>query len=149
MRYLSLVVLIWIAWSNLIAQAPVATPALYTQKTLSEMRSLQQAALKSGYAYNEVGYLANNVGPRLTGSAQAQRAVEYVAAEMRKLGLDVRLQKCMVPHWVRGEEHGELVEWDGMAPGTIQKVVLTALGGSVATPAQGITADVVLVNNFE
>jgi hypothetical protein len=68
---------------------------------------------------------------------------------MRKLGLSVRLQKVMVPHWVRGEEHGEIVEFPGMAPGTTQKIVLTALGMSVATPPNGVTADVVVVHSFE
>ncbi len=132
-------------------QAPAAkpTPELYSTATISEMRQLQKAATASDYAYRQVGYLSNNIGPRLSGSAQAERAVEYVADEMRALGLDVRLQKCMVPHWVRGEEHGELIEFPGMAPGTTQKVVLTALGGSIATPADGLTADIVVVNNFE
>lgn len=130
-------------------QTPAPTPLLYSDKTIAEMKRLQQAAVASDYAYREVGYLANNIGPRLSGSAQAQRAVEYVAGEMRKLGLEVRLQPCMVPHWVRGAEHAELIEWDGMAPGTTQKVVLTALGGSVATPESGLTAEVVVVNNFE
>jgi Zn-dependent M28 family amino/carboxypeptidase len=55
----------------------------------------------------------------------------------------------MVPHWVRGEEKAELVEWPGMAPATTQKIVLAALGGSIATPADGLTADVVVVNSFE
>src|SRR5205814_1675929 len=68
--------------------------------------------------------------------------------EMRKLGLDVRLQKVMVPHWVRGEEHAELIDWPGMAPGTTQKVVLCALGASIATTPEGITSDIVVVNNF-
>jgi Zn-dependent M28 family amino/carboxypeptidase len=55
----------------------------------------------------------------------------------------------MVPHWVRGVEKGEIVEFPGMAAGTTQKIVLTALGGSVATPEQGITADVIVVNSFD
>src|ERR1700739_426272 len=88
-------------------------------------------------------------GPSTAGSAQANHAAQYVAAELRKLGLDVKLEKVVVPHWVRGEETGALVEFPGMAPGTTQKVVLTALGGSVATPAQGITAEVVIVSNFD
>ena len=133
-----------------VAQSPsqTPTPEFYSAATLDEMTRLQQAAVASDYAYRQVGYLANNIGPRLSGSAQAQRAVEYVADEMRKLGLDVRLEKVMVPHWVRGEEHGELIEFNGMAAGTTQKVVLCALGGSIATPPEGITAEIVVVNNF-
>ncbi|MER3495936.1 MAG: peptidase M28 family protein, partial [Armatimonadota bacterium] len=85
----------------------------------------------------------NNIGPRLSGSPQAQQAVEYIAAEMRRLGLDVKLEKVMVPHWVRGVETAELIEFKGQAPGTKQKVVVTALGGSIATPPEGITAEVI------
>jgi hypothetical protein len=130
--------------------APVAaaTPELYSAQTLRDLKTIQQAVLGSDYAYRQVAYLSNNIGPRLSGSAQAAQAVKYVAAELKKLGLDVRLGKVMVPHWVRGEERGELVEFPGMAPGTNQKIVLTALGGSVATPAGGITAEIVVVNSF-
>ena len=125
------------------------TEDLYSSQTLKEMKLLQQAALSSDYAYKQVAYLCNNIGPRLTGSPQAERAVEYVADEMKKLGLEVRLQKLTVPHWVRGEEKGELVQFPGMAQGTKQKIVLTALGGSIATPSEGLTAEIIVVNNFD
>ncbi len=121
---------------------------LYSPQLLSEMKRIQQAALESDYAYKQTAYLSNNIGPRLSGSPQAQRAVEYVADELRRLGLEVKLEKLMVPHWVRGLETGELVEFPGQAPRTTQKIVLTALGGSVATPAEGLTAEVVVVNDF-
>jgi hypothetical protein len=55
----------------------------------------------------------------------------------------------MVPHWVRGAETAALVEYPGMVPGSTQKIVLTALGGSSPTPADGLTADVVTVNTFD
>ncbi|MGQ0543166.1 MAG: M28 family peptidase, partial [Blastocatellia bacterium] len=105
--------------------------------------------LESDYAYKQTAYLTNNIGPRLSGSAQAERAVQYVADEMRKLGLEVRLQKLSVPHWVRGVETGELIEFPGMAAGTTQKIVLTALGSSVATPETGMVGEIVVVNNFD
>src|SRR5688500_3138474 len=72
---------------------PTPTPPLYSAKTLSELKQLQQAALKSDYAYRQTAYLSNNIGPRLTGSAQAQKSVEYVAAEMKALGLEVRWER--------------------------------------------------------
>jgi Zn-dependent M28 family amino/carboxypeptidase len=129
---------------------PPATPPLqYSPQLVSEIKRIQQAAFESDYAYRQVAHLANNIGPRLSGSAQAQAAVEYVAAELRKLGLEVQLEKVMVPHWVRGEETGALTEYPSMAPNTTQKIVLTALGGSVATPKDGVTAEVLVVNNFE
>lgn len=122
---------------------------LYSSQLLAELKQLQQAALASEYAYKQVAHLSNNIGPRLSGSPQAEHAVKYVADELRQLGLDVRLEKVMVPHWVRGIETGELVQFTGQAPNTTQKIVLTALGGSVATRPEGITADVVVVENFD
>ncbi|HEY0408492.1 MAG TPA: hypothetical protein VGC89_22345, partial [Pyrinomonadaceae bacterium] len=130
-------------------QGPQETPNPYSPQLLSELKQLQEAALKSDYAYRQVAYLSNNIGPRLSGSAQAEQAVQYVAGEMRRLGLEVHLEKLMVPHWTRGLETAELVEFHGQAPETTQKIVLTALGGSVATPSQGLTAEVVVVNNFD
>ncbi|HUR97702.1 MAG TPA: M28 family peptidase [Pyrinomonadaceae bacterium] len=128
---------------------PTPTPQLYSAKTLDDMRGLQQAALASDYAYRQTGYLANNIGPRLSGSPQAERAVQYVAEELRKLGLDVRLQQVSVPHWVRGQERAEIIEFPGMAAGTTQKIVVAALGGSIATPADGMTGEIVVVNSFD
>jgi hypothetical protein len=128
---------------------PSATPTVFSTQTLNDLKRLQQAALNSDYAYREVAHLSNNIGPRLTGSAQAAKAVEYVASELKAIGCDVQLEKVMVPHWVRGEETAALVQFPGMADGTTQKILLCALGGSVATPSEGITAEVVAVKNFE
>jgi hypothetical protein len=112
------------------------------------MEKIRDAALASDYAYRQLGHLANNIGPRLSGSPQADAAVQYVADEFRKLGADVKIEKVMVPHWVRGEERAELIEYPGQVPKTSQKVVLTALGGSVATPNDGITAEVITVRDI-
>src|SRR4051794_25203181 len=75
---------------------PTPTPPLYSPQTISELKQLQQAALKSDYAYQQVAHLSNNIGARLSGSAQAQKAVDYVAAELKTLGLEVQLEKVMV-----------------------------------------------------
>jgi len=132
-----------------LSSPPQSLPIQYSPPLVSEIKKIQQAALESDYAYRQVAHLANNIGPRLSGSTQAQAAVEYVAAELRKLGLEVKLEKVMVPHWVRGEETAALTEYPSMAPNTTQKIVLTALGGSVATANDGLTAEVVVVNNFD
>ena len=121
----------------------------WSDEQLRTMEQLRDAAMKSDYAYDELEHLTDNIGPRLSGSPQAQKAVEWVAAEMRKLGAEVTLEKAPVPHWVRGVETGELTKWPDQATGTTQKIVLTALGGSVATPAQGITADVIVADNWK
>jgi hypothetical protein len=129
--------------------SPSATPIVFSAQTLADLKRLQQASLTSDYAYKQVAYLSNNIGPRLSGSAQAAKAVEYVAAQLKALGCEVQLEKVMVPHWVRGEETAALVQWPGMAGNTTQKIVLCALGPSVATPPEGITAEVIAVKNFD
>src|SRR3982751_1868150 len=53
------------------------TPATFSAQTLAELARLQRAALDSDYAYRQVAYLTNNIGPRLSGPVQAARAVEY------------------------------------------------------------------------
>ena len=120
----------------------------WTPKQIEAMDRIRDTALADGFALTELRHLSNNIGPRLSGSAQAGQAVKYVAAEMRALGASVTLERTMVDHWVRGVETGALVDWVGMTPNTIQNIVLTALGGSVATSAAGITAQIVVVPDF-
>ena len=129
--------------------SPSATPTIFSPQTLAELKRLQQAALSSDYAYRQVAHLANNIGPRLSGSAQAAKAVEYVANELKAIGCEVQLEKVMAPHWVRGEETAALVQFPGQAENTTQKIVLCALGASVATPPNGIEAEVIAVRNFD
>jgi len=121
----------------------------WTPEQLAVMERLRDAAMKDPYALNELRHLTDNIGPRISGSPQAAQAVNYVAAEMRALGAEVTLEKAKVPHWVRGAETAEVVAWPGQMQGTTQKVVLTALGGSVATPDEGLTAEVVVVENWK
>lgn len=128
---------------------PSTTPITFSSQTLTELKRIRDAALSSDYAYRQVAHLSNNIGPRLSGSAQAAKAVEYVASELKALGCDVQLEKVIAPHWVRGEETGALVQFSGQPPGTTQKIVLCALGPSVATPPDGIEPEVVAVRNFD
>jgi carboxypeptidase Q len=116
---------------------------------LQQLSAIKAAALSDNYAYAELAHLTENIGPRQTGSPQATAAARYVADELRKLGLEVKLEPVTVARWVRGVETAALIEYPGMVPDTTQKIVLTALGGSSATPADGITAEVVTVNTFE
>src|SRR5881275_1109983 len=129
--------------------SPSSTPAVFSAPTLAELKRLQQAALTSDYAYRQVAHLSNNIGPRLTGSAQAGKAVEYVASELKTIGCEVQLERVMVPHWVRGEETAALVQFPGQAANTKQKIVLCALGDSVPTAADGIEAEAIVVKNFD
>ncbi len=139
------------AWSQArqaTRQAAPAAPPL-PKELVDQLQTVRDAALASDYAWNQLAHLTENIGPRPAGSPQAQAASEYVAAEMRKLGLDVHLEEAYVSHWIRGEEKAELVEFPGQAPRTTQRIVLATLSGSSATPAEGITADVVVAHSFD
>jgi len=124
-------------------------PISYPTQLMTELKQIQQEALRSDYAYRQLVHLTSKIGPRLSGSVQAQQAVDYVAGELRRLGLDVRLEKLLVPHWVRGEETAELVKFPAQMSGVTQRIVLTTLGGSIATPPNGLTAEVVIVHSFD
>lgn len=109
---------------------------------------IRDAALNTDWAYQQLGELADGIGPRLSGSPQAEAAVAQVAAALSAAGLKVSLQPVKVPHWVRGEERGELTAYTGQPAGLTQTIHLTALGGSAATPARGLTAPVLVVHSF-
>ena len=113
------------------------------------LAKVRDTALQSDYAYQRLEDLTDLVGPRLSGSPGAAAAVTQVADALRQLGAKVTLQPVKVPHWVRGEETASLVDYGGRPSGVTQKVVLTALGGSGATPAAGLTAQVIVVRSFD
>ena len=102
-----------------------------------------QRELASTRAYDTLETLADDIGPRLSGSSGAAAAVKWTTAQFRAWGIPVTNETVMVPHWVRGEEHATLPSHRN------QTIVLTALGGSVATPAQGITADIIEVGTYD
>src|SRR5262249_50698694 len=105
---------------------------------------LIEAALADTTAYRRLEYLTDKIGNRPSGSQALERAIDWALATMRADGLSqVRGEPVMVPHWVRGAESAELV-----APRRLTLHVL-GLGGSVATPAKGITAPVLVVESFD
>ena len=94
-------------------------------------------------AYSWLDYLSNQIGGRLSGSLEAERAVEWGKVELEKLNFDkVWLQPVMVPRWVRGPKEFALIETE---PGITFNVPIAALGGSVATPSVGLKAEVIEV----
>ncbi|HKO44232.1 MAG TPA: M28 family metallopeptidase [Pyrinomonadaceae bacterium] len=102
------------------------------------------AALTSDKAYERLAYLTDQIGHRLSGSKSLERAIAWALAEMKRDGLDnVRGEKVMVPHWVRGDESLE------MTSPLRQKLTVLGLGNSIGTPGNGITADAVVVRNFD
>jgi carboxypeptidase Q len=109
---------------------------------------IRDAAMSSDWAWSELAHLTDEIGPRLSGSAQLAVAVTRVADAMRSLGARVSLQPAKVPHWVRGDAQALLVEYPGRPAGITQHLALTALGGSSATPEKGLTAPVLVVHDM-
>jgi carboxypeptidase Q len=110
------------------------------------IRKIYDEELVNGQCYQNLHYLCKKIGPRLSGSPNAQKAVEWGKKLMESYGFDhVFLQEVMVPHWVRGSrELGEIIDGDKRMP-----VAIAALGMSVATPADGLTADVIEVHSLK
>jgi len=116
----------------------VFTTSVYAQTT----ERLIDHTLANSRAYEHLSYITDNIGPRLSGSANAAKAVTWTTEQFRAWGIPVRNEPVMVPHWVRGVETAKLVSHN-------QPLVLTTLGGSIATPAAGLTADVIEVTSYE
>jgi carboxypeptidase Q len=99
---------------------------------------LRDRALKGSGAFEIVESLTTEVGPRLAGTAAEASARDWAVAKMRALGFrNVHVEPFTIPGWVRGAESAEVT-----AP-VPQRLVVTALGYSAATPAQGIDAEVI------
>ncbi|HEU0196623.1 MAG TPA: M20/M25/M40 family metallo-hydrolase, partial [Nevskiaceae bacterium] len=84
-----------------------------------------------------------------SGSVQAQAAVHQVADALQTLGLNVGMIPVQVPHWVRGGADAAIVRYTGQPSGVHQPLVVTALGNSPATPAEGLTAPVLIVDSYD
>ncbi|MBI3568234.1 MAG: M20/M25/M40 family metallo-hydrolase [Gemmatimonadetes bacterium] len=107
-------------------------------------RIIDAAVADSGAAWNTLAAFTDDAGPRLSGSPALERGIDWLLAEMKKSGLEnVHGEPAMVPHWVRGRESASLV-----AP-RAHPLPMLGLGGSVATPKGGITAEVLVVSSFD
>jgi carboxypeptidase Q len=111
-----------------------------------QIRKIYDEALVNGQCYSNLHYLCKDIGSRLSGSANAQKAVEWGKKLMESYGFDkVFLQEVMVPHWVRGEKEQAKI----ISGNTEIEVPICALGMSVATPKEGITADIIEVHSLQ
>jgi carboxypeptidase Q len=95
------------------------------------------------FAWTRLAELTDTFGPRLSGSRNLERAIDWAAAEMKKDGLDVRTEPVTVPAWVRGDERLDMIQ-----PAE-QPIAMLGLGGSVGTSSAGIEAPVLVVKSFE
>jgi hypothetical protein len=111
-----------------------------------KFKEIYKSALTNSKCYSWLDDLSNKIGARLSGSAGAQKGVEYTKAQLETLGLDkVYLQEVMVPKWVRGEKEVAYI-LDNKTKTTIP---VCALGGSIATPKNGISAEVIEVHSIK
>ncbi|NNF75731.1 MAG: M20/M25/M40 family metallo-hydrolase [Flavobacteriaceae bacterium] len=111
------------------------------------IKTIYNTSLTDGHSYQWLDHLSNQIGGRLSGSLNAQRAVEYTRDQLDSIGLDkVWLQPVMVPKWVRGTPEFAYIE---IKPGETIPVNICALGGSVATPLEGLKAEVIEVQGID
>lgn len=111
------------------------------------LRKIFNEALLNGKSYDWLEQLSNTIGGRLSGSLEAERAIDFTKAELEKLGLDkVWLQPVMVPKWVRGVPEYAYIE---TTTGITSVTNICALGGSAPTPVGGLKAEVIEVQGIE
>ncbi|WP_298156020.1 M20/M25/M40 family metallo-hydrolase [Flavobacterium sp.] len=115
------------------------------EQDAQQLKNIYNEALTQSKCYAWLDHLCNKIGGRLSGSANAQKAVDYTKAQLETLGLDrVYLQEVMVPHWVRGEKEAAYFEVNGKKT----SVPVCALGGSIATGKNGLAAEVIEVHGL-
>lgn len=122
----------------------LAAPATLSDAYKEPAARIITAALADKDGYAKLSYLCDRIGNRLSGSPALNEAIQWAAAQMRRDGLEnVTIQPVKVPHWVRGREEAAILK------PVSHPLTMLALGGSVATPPEGITAEVVPVSSFD
>ena len=105
---------------------------------------LIQAATADDFAWQRLAELTDTFGDRLSGSENLARAIAWAAETMKRDGLEnVRTERVLVPRWIRGEEHAEIVHPPR------HRLAILGLGGTVATPPEGVEAEVIVVTSFD
>lgn len=134
-----------IALALTLTAGPLTAQDALPKETVRTIRELEAAALASPNAYELVRSLTDEVGPRHAGSPGDAAGVAWAVATLKRLGFsNVRAEKVMVPHWVRGAAEVALV-----SPGPERSLAAAALGGSVGTPEGGLEAEVVEATSLE
>src|ERR1700761_7571948 len=122
-----------------------AAPASTTAWAAAEANAaaLRDKALAGTLAYPLLSSLTTEIGPRLEGSDAQHRAAQWAVAKLKSLGFqNVHIESFPVNGWTRGEERAAVV---GASP---QRLFITALGNSSATPPEGIEAEIVLFHTY-
>ena len=127
-----------------LAAAPLRARAQSADTYRAAADRLIDAAMRDSAAWNRIAELTDTFGHRISGSAALERAIDWTLERMRADGLEnVRGERAMVRHWVRGAESAELI-----TPRR-KPLAMLGLGGSVGTPTGGITAPVVVVTSYD
>jgi carboxypeptidase Q len=136
--------LVAVAAAAALALAPVRGGAQAIEAHRAAADRLIDAAMRDSAAWNRIAELTDTFGSRISGSTALEQAIDWTLSRMRADGLEnVRGERAMVSHWVRGAESAELI-----TPRR-KPLAMLGLGGSVGTPARGITAPVVVVSSFD
>ncbi|KAA1156702.1 M20/M25/M40 family metallo-hydrolase [Pseudoalteromonas distincta] len=126
------------------SMAANANNAEFTQKQLQQVNEVRTSALNSDLSYKLLESLTTEVGPRLPGTENDKKAVAWAKAKFNELGFDkVWLEEATFLEWRRYSESGKI-----LTPSE-QPLHLTALGNSISTPKDGITAPVVLFETLD
>ncbi|MGE5479392.1 MAG: M20/M25/M40 family metallo-hydrolase [Chloroflexota bacterium] len=133
-----------IAFSTVGAAAAPSPEQDFVQEHSETVNRIIKAARADTLGFSRLEYMCDMFGPRLCGSEGLERALDWIYAEMKADKFDdVKSEPVMVPHWVRGEESLEMTY-----PRAARLNVL-GLGGTIATPPEGITAQVLVVKDFD
>jgi carboxypeptidase Q len=147
MKYFTL---LFLAALVLLTSLPVTsqTPIITSQRPYESVaKQIISEGLQSCKAYSLLEELSIKIGPRLVGSPESEKAVKWGIKKMEDLGFqNIHTEPCMVPHWIRGDiEDATILTSDGK----IIPINICALGGSIATTENGITAEVLQVKSFD
>lgn len=143
-KIISLITLLVIVSCETSVKLNVETTSKINKQDSTVIKSIYNYELEKGHSYEWLNDLCTNIGARLSGSKEAAEAVNWGKAELDKIGLDsVWLQPVMVPHWVRGEKEVAYINLNGKRI----NIPICALGGSVATSINGLSAEVIEVKS--
>jgi carboxypeptidase Q len=137
--------LAWVDDVSLTVRTPTPSPphlVTFADDYRATAASILASARGDHAAYEKLRHLTDEIGHRLSGSKELDRAIEWAAATMKAEGHDVRTEEVLVPHWVRGAESAAMT-----AP-YAKKLTLLGLGGSVPTKKGGVKARVVVVHSW-
>jgi carboxypeptidase Q len=130
----------------LLCTIPFSLSAQDFKKDSALLKQMSNYILTNYHGYNDLRDLCKTIGHRISGSPQAEQAVQWAKSVLESTGCDkVYLQEVMVPHWVRGNEKGAIID----SRGKRSDVLISSLGNAVGTGSKGIQAKVIQINHID